>query len=267
MSKPNHKSLKAILLSRIALFSLSAAVLAVVTPLALAQASEVGERDSIKEEIRKAREASESKPAIEGASSGEVDSGLRLRFERHLLIADEAIRTGNFSMAAGFLMRAHAAIPSDPEPLLGLADIYQETGDDLALEQVQQRLLGLNPSDRGLTVEYGMTLLRNGKVSAARVTLHRALEKKEDPRIFNALGVAFDLEGDHKSAQAHYLIALGLEQDNFAAMANMGLSLALSEDFSKAIQILTHLNDHPKSREEHRLILDRVHAMAAASPQ
>lgn len=267
MSNSNDRSLKAFLRTSVALFSFGAAVVAIAAPLAVAQGSEVGERDPISEEIRKAREAAESEPVNEGASFGEGDGDLKSRFERHLRIADEALRTGNFSMAAGFLMRAHSAIPGDPEPLLRLSDIYQETGDDLALEQVQQRLLGLNPGDRDLTVEYGMTLLRNGKVSAARVILHRALDEKEDPRIFNALGVAFDLEGDHKSAQAHYLIALGLEQNNLAAMANLGLSLALSEDFPKAIRILTQLNDHPKSKEEHRVILDRVHAMAAAPPQ
>ena len=130
------------------------------------------------------------------------------------------------------------------------------------MAEIQQRLIRLEPDRLDHTVDYGLTLLRLGYIPDSRIQFHGALELEETPRVYNALGVTYDMEGDHRAAQAYYRIALEHDVEYLAALANLGLSLGISGDYADAVRILQRLNAHPKSREEHRRILAAVHGMA-----
>jgi Flp pilus assembly protein TadD len=69
------------------------------------------------------------------------------------------------------------------------------------------------------------------------------------------------MDGDHRSAQAYYRIALENDRAYLSAIGNLGLSLALSGDTGDSLAILSKLVADPGSRAEHREILAAVHAM------
>ena len=207
---------------------------------------------------------------VRDSDSGKADPG-RLAGEgaepdavylRQMRIGDEAMARGNFEMAASFFQHAHAGNPEKSEPLLKLAMLFKQASKFEELAEIQQRLIRLEPDHLDYTVEYGLTLLRLGRTVDARVQLHGVLDLEETPRIYNALGVTYDMEGDHRSAQAYYRIALEQDLDYLAAMANLGLSLAISGDYPDSVQILSRLNAHPASEAEHRQILAAVHVMS-----
>jgi Flp pilus assembly protein TadD len=176
-------------------------------------------------------------------------------------IAQEALNKGNLPMAASFLQRAHDTHPEAPEPLIALADIFKHTGQYEPLAKVQQVLIALQPNDPELAIDYGLSLLRLGHQTDARIQLHTALEKSDAPRIYNALGVTYDMDGDHRSAQAYYRIALENDRGYLSAMGNLGLSLALSGDIEESLAILDRLVADPASETKHREILAAVHAV------
>ncbi len=180
---------------------------------------------------------------------------------RQMRIAQEALNKGNLPMAASFFQRAHDTQPEAPEPLVALADILKQTGQFEGLAKVQQVLIALRPDDPELAIDYGLSLLRLGHRTDARIQLHSALEMSDAPRIYNALGVTYDMDGDHRSAQAYYRIALENDRAYLSAMGNLGLSLALSGDVGESLAILKRLVADPSSEPKHREILAAVHAM------
>jgi len=200
----------------------------------------------------------------EGApSADEADSSPASEIYRQQMnIAREALAKGNLPMAASFFQRAHATRPEAPEPLANMAAILQKAGRHEQLAQVQVALMELQPHDGELLIEHGLTLLRLGRKRDARIQLHNALEDSDAPRIYNALGVTYDMDGDHRSAQAYYRIALENDRDYLSAMGNLGLSLALSGDYRDSVAILTRLVADTASKAEHREILAAVYAMA-----
>ena len=181
------------------------------------------------------------------------------RFDYFIRVADEALVNRDLATAANLYLGAHNIRPNDPMPLKQLITVYQASGHAQALTEVQARLWQLTPSDNELGIDYGLALLKQGQGRDARIVLHDVLDRVEDPRIFNALGVSYDMEGKHREAQAYYRIALEVKRGYQAALGNLGLSLAIVGDFDDSITILNRLK---KKRPEQRELLAAVHALA-----
>ena len=204
------------------------------------------------------RDNEDGPPSADEADSSPVPDIYR----QQMRIAQALLAKGNLPMAANFFQRAHGTRPEAPEPLTNIAAILKKAERHEQLASVQAALLDLQPHNGELVVEYGMTLLRLGRKKDARIQLHTALEDSDAPRIYSALGVTYDMDGDHRSAQAYYRIALENDPEYLAAMGNLGLSLALSGDHRDSVAILTRLVADPASKAEHREILAAVYAMA-----
>jgi Flp pilus assembly protein TadD len=68
----------------------------------------------------------------------------------------------------------------------------------------------------------------------------------------NALGVAYDLLGDHAAATGTYRQALAMVPASNAVRNNLALSLALQENFAEAVQLLRPLAEGPGATRRSR---------------
>ena len=111
-----------------------------------------------------------------------------------------------------------------------------------------------------------MLLLLMDQPKEARIQFNRALELEETPTLYNGIAVAYDVGGDHSTAQAYYRVALELEPANLAARSNLGLSLALSGDHPQSIKVLKSAVAHPYATQEQRRMLAAAYALAGDLP-
>jgi Flp pilus assembly protein TadD len=82
---------------------------------------------------------------------------------------------------------------------------------------------------------------------------------------YNGLGVAFNLTGDHRSAENNYLDGLERAPDHLLLRNNLAMSLALGGEFSDAIQILQKVTTSPSATATNRHNLALVLGMMGRS--
>ncbi|MBT6330484.1 MAG: hypothetical protein HOJ34_11955 [Kordiimonadaceae bacterium] len=58
-------------------------------------------------------------------------------------------------------------------------------------------------------------------------------------RIYNSIGLAYDLEGQHAQAQTAYSTGLNMRPDHISLLNNLALSLAIEGEYAPAIQLLS----------------------------
>ncbi len=108
-----------------------------------------------------------------------------------------------------------------------------------------------------------MALLSLGQPEPAIAELEAAIAKRrDDPRLFSALGVAHDLVGRHDLAQDDYQNGLHLAPQSAGLRNNYALSLALSGDYGAAATMLAELARDPKAPTRYRLNLALIYGLA-----
>ncbi len=199
-----------------------------------------------------------------GAASGEAAEEVFVseKYHRYIRYAEQVERKRNLAMAATLYQRAHAEAPDQLLPLIKLAEILQSMGYFAQAAEAYRRAVALDGGDSEILVDYGMLLLAMDQPDRARVMFNRALDLGESTALYNVIAVAYDVSGDHASAQAHYRIALEFEPDNLAAKSNLGLSFALSGAHDNAIKVLKTVVADPRAKLEHRRMLATAYALA-----
>ena len=95
------------------------------------------------------------------------------------------------------------------------------------------------PNDVDVSLEYGKTLIEEGRAFEAVRHLEIAADRKrEDWRAISAYGVALDQIGEHDAARVKYDEALRVSPDNVNVLNNKGLSYALDGDLKAAVRTL-----------------------------
>lgn len=94
-----------------------------------------------------------------------------------------------------------------------------------------------------------------------------SLELRERPRAYNGMGVAYDMLGDHKVAQAYYRTGLALNPRNLSLLNNLGLSLAIAGAFDEAISILRRAAVDPRAGSRQRLNLALAYGLAGKNEE
>lgn len=183
------------------------------------------------------------------------------RTKAMMRVANAAAAAGDMTTAVALYRKAHAANPSDPEILENLGAV----------------LLRIRENDQALTVYRKATLIGGGvnahigmakalialdKPEAAIVQLNDALKREESSRIYNAMGVAHDLIGDHGAAQAYYRTGLDVEPGDPGLQNNLGLSLSVSGKHDEAIRVLRKSASSPRATARNRLNLALAYGMA-----
>ena len=180
-------------------------------------------------------------------------------------VADDTAAHGDLGTAAGLYRRAAALNEQDPRPLGKLGATLLQLHAYTEAAQTYRTALKIQPNPiepelhRGLAV----VLLALNQPEAALAELETAQAKGlQDPRLFNALGVAHDLVGRHDLAQQDYRDGLRLAPDNAGLHNNYALSLALSRDFPAAAAELHDLAERTDAAPRYRLNLALIYGLA-----
>ncbi len=183
--------------------------------------------------------------------------------ETMLKVADDTRAGGDLSNAVGLYRRAHELDPHDPVPLARAGDTLAQMQSYTEAAEAYEAALAIDAGDPELHRGFANVLLALGKPQLALAHLEIAASKNSgDARIFNALGVAHDLSGHHDLAQQDYRRGLALAPDQQSLRNNLGLSQALSGDFSGAIATLSDLVSRPGATVRNRQNLALVYGLA-----
>ena len=166
-------------------------------------------------------------------------------------MGDKARSRGELPVAAALYRKAHDAEPERVQPLVSLGQVLMEMQrPDQASEAFSAALLvdGRNlDALRGL----GNARLALHKPEEAIPPLKQALTSSaNDFRVLNALGVAFDMTGDHGSAHQYYRTGLKLAPENAPLRTNYALSLALAGQTDEAVETIEPLAGLPTTAQQ-----------------
>ncbi len=159
---------------------------------------------------------------------------------------------GDLATAVQFYQRAHAADPSDPEPLIRLATLLSAIGAHGESVAAYRALATLQPANREVSRALANALIASGQPEGAIDVLNTAPQGRSDPRLLSSLAVAYDMLGRHGEAQRSYAQALTLNPADLDIRTNLALSHALAGNDSLAIETMNTIVAAPGADRRHR---------------
>lgn len=196
------------------------------------------------------------------------DLNAKLTAQGHLRQVEPILKIAHSTRAKGDLMtavalyrRAHELAPSLNQPLMHLGFTLSEAGAPQQAAAAFQQIIQRHPRNAEALRGLGLALLQAQQPEFALQHLQAALAVGEDVRVYNAMGVAYDMVGDHVGAQTHYYLGLEVEPSNLSLRSNLGLSLALTGDYDKAVSVLESVARNPQATAEHRHTLEMAYAL------
>ncbi|HEY2890315.1 MAG TPA: tetratricopeptide repeat protein [Dongiaceae bacterium] len=162
-------------------------------------------------------------------------------------LADTTRQSGDLGQAAGLYQRAAQLEPKNPKPLVELAGVYAQLQMPKDAAQAWTAVLALDPKNTTALRGLANAQLQTGDTPGAIQNLQAAQAILPDWRNDNSLGVAYDMRADHASAVKAYKDGLSLDPGNLQLTNNLGLSLALSGDFTQALPLLESSARDPRA--------------------
>jgi len=181
---------------------------------------------------------------------GEQDSLIRA--------GDRVQAAGDSSSAINVYKSALEKNPANKLPLylkLGEAYMNAERLDDA--KRVYEEALPIDENDE-VKKQLGRLYLSTGQPdSAISIFEEIIMVHKDDIRALNGIGVAYDLKGDHQTAQSYYHKALQVNEENNDIKSNMGLSLAFEGRYEESLRLLRPIGEAlgATSKQRHNLAL------------
>lgn len=153
---------------------------------------------------------------------------------------------GDLNLAAGICNRAHEINPTDPAPLVELARIMEKLGRPASAEEAYRAALLLDPQQTDALYGLGKIYIDQQRYDLAMGPLEAAAQGQSgDPRIYNALGVIMDQQGQHADAQAYYKQGLAHSPRNVSLRNNLGLSMVLDGQPEAGLAMLRDVAAEP----------------------
>ena len=147
---------------------------------------------------------------------------------------------GDYTNAIRLYQRAANESPNHVTSRLALGQIYQRLGAMDGAQTFYQQVIDLDPDNSEAQLGLGQMLVQSDNPLEAVVYLEKAAIKSPDNyRIYNSIGLAYDLEGFHDQAQLAYGRGLGRNPDHISLLNNLALSLAFQDEFAPSIQLLS----------------------------
>lgn len=182
-------------------------------------------------------------------------------------VADMTRNEGDLASAVGLYQKAHELNPTDPQPLMQLGQTLAKLGSPAAAAEAYRAALQLDGTNAEALRGLGTAYLNTGQPEAAVAQYEKALDTGEDYRLYNGIAVAYDMLGDHASAQTYYKTALQLSPGNLEVNNNLGLSLALEGRYQEAIALLQRTSNDPMATARYRQNLALVYGLAGDREQ
>lgn len=187
-------------------------------------------------------------------------------------VADSTARSGDLATASALYRRAHELNEDNPVPLIGLGNALSGLGAHEQAAQAYRKAItarraistSTQPDDPDALHGLGNALIALDHPRAAIDHFEAVLKSKNGVgvRTYNGIGVAHDMMGDHASAQAFYRTGLKDNPDSMSLRNNLGLSLALAEQFDEAITILRRVAADSRANSRQRLNLALVYGLS-----
>ncbi len=164
--------------------------------------------------------------------------------------------------AITYCRRALALKADYPAAQRLLAELYHNLGDNEQAEHLLRQLVQRHPDDLAAWNNLGLLLSQSGHHAEAMEAFQRGLERKDDPELFNNLGLAALRAGQWQRARQHLHHALQLAPQDPSIHNNLGLLAERQGDYQSAehhFRQALHLD--PEHGEAHsnlaRLLLAR----------
>ncbi len=179
-----------------------------------------------------------------------------------LRVAHATKARGDLATAAGLYRRAHELAPHLPEPLIHLGFTLNQAGATAQAAEAFRRVLIIDPDNAEALRGLGLAYLNRNQIELALDQLYMALDVEEDVRLYNAIGVAYDMRGDHHGAHTHYYLGLEVDPQNVSLRTNLGLSLALAGYSGDAVRLIDSVARDPRATPQHRQTLAMAYGLA-----
>ncbi|QEX17016.1 hypothetical protein FRZ44_23120 [Hypericibacter terrae] len=177
-------------------------------------------------------------------------------------VADMTRDQGDLTSAAGLYQKAHEIDPTDPKPLIQLGQTLAKMGSPGGAAQAFRAALQLDGTNAEALRGLGTAMLNTNDAEGAIAQYEKALDTGEDYRLYNGIAVAYDMLGDHASAQTYYRTALQLSPGNLELNNNLALSLALEGRYQEAIPLLEQAVTDPMATARYRQNLAFIYGLA-----
>ncbi len=200
-----------------------------------------------------------------GFGDGSAPGDAQVSTSSLMRVAETTAAQGEYATAAGLYSRAHELSPGEVQPLLALGDTLRRMGASASAAESYRAALTLEPRNLAALRGLGAVLIEIDQPELAIVHLEQALDVAKDHRLYNSLGVAHDMLGDHSAAQVYYREGFELAPDNLQIANNYGLSLALVGDHGAAIAMLERAAANPAATPRVRQNLALAYGLAGES--
>ncbi|HET9159104.1 MAG TPA: tetratricopeptide repeat protein [Caulobacteraceae bacterium] len=169
---------------------------------------------------------------------------------------------GDLASAVTIYKRVHELSPGRTDVLIELGQVLGALGAHNEAADVFREALKKDPKNvdglRGL----GNSLLAMNQPNLALEQFVAGLALRNDPRLYNGMGVVHDMNGSYESAQDSYRSGLKLTPNDPNLRNNLALSLAISGKFDEAIEILRRLAGENRRNPRYRQNLALVYGLA-----
>jgi Flp pilus assembly protein TadD len=168
-------------------------------------------------------------------------------------IADAALQSGNVQMASSIYERELSTHPDSLPALQGLGDALYMTGDIARARQLYEKALQVAPGKREPSIGLARIAIRDRRFDDA-IALYRPLvsANASDGLAWEGLGTAYDLKGDHDTAQTTYRAGLKANPADMALRSNLGLSLVLGGNPREGANVLLDIASAPDAPPQAR---------------
>lgn len=180
----------------------------------------------------------------------EIDDAMALRMAKRFEDA------GDFGSALNMYRRAVLISPNNTTALNGMARIYAQAGAQEEAARYYSRILQLEPKNSKAAARVAENHIFKGEAREAISFINQfLLSAPGTVDLYNALGIAHDLDGSHGDAQQAYSRGLGLAPNDSAITSNLALSFAVREEYQTALALLERvLGDSAGNDQEGRSI-------------
>ncbi len=174
--------------------------------------------------------------------------------------------TGDLVTAAGLCERAHKLDPKNPAPLMQLAEILQGLNRPEQAMAAYRTIIAAEPRYADARYALGKLHIARGEYDIAAAQFQTALRHTtDDPRLYNALGVAHGLIGANESAMQAFTAGLKIAPNHISLRNNMGLALVMNGRHEEGVRILEAVAADPAADETSHNNLQLAYGMVTAA--